>query len=103
MVSTMEEENMEFCTRSNNDDYCTIVICLYVFKVTKGQLRELKKLLKSESHRWFQLGFQLKVSLDELKKIEKHSGTKTPDICFLEVLSVFLKRNDEEKKWKVQL
>lgn len=73
----------------------------YLNIVTKEQLRELKRLLMPESHRWFQLGFQMRLPMDNLKKIEKDSAHKPPDVCFLGVLSLFLQGNDSNKKWKV--
>lgn len=69
--------------------------------VTKKQLRELKKLLKPEAYRWFQLGFQMRMNIDELRKIEKESGRQRPDVCFLGVIELFLQNEPSERKWEV--
>ena len=69
--------------------------------VTKKQLRSLRKLLAPEQYRWFQLGCQMRIPIDKLKKIEREVGRKPPDQCFLGVLNMFFSKNPEERKWHV--
>ena len=77
-----------------------IVIVLYLIFCIGKDLLKLKKMLKSESHRWFQLGIQLRLSMDVLRKIEKDNARNSPEICFLKVLQCFLDC-DPKRKWKV--
>jgi hypothetical protein len=65
----------------------------------KEELKKLKRMLAPESYRWFQLGIQLRIPIEHLKKIEKEGGRKPPDRCFSEVIDDIL-RADPPKKWK---
>ena len=73
----------------------------FIIIVIKKQLRSLRKLLAPEQYRWFQLGCQLRIPIDRLKKIEKEVGRKPPDQCFFGVLDMFFSKKHEERKWHV--
>ena len=76
-----------------------MILC-YLFIVPKEtKVRTLQKDLRAEAHRWYELGFQLRVPSHELKKIQK-ANRNTPHACFMQVIDYWLD-DGQDKTWKV--
>ena len=67
----------------------------------KVKPKYIHRLVKSEAHRWFELGFQLRVPPSELRKIQASGGKVSPTECFNSVIEWWLQECEGEKYWKV--
>ena len=85
----MSSERANCCVLTN-------IIPLAV-ELIPDNLKKLCNLLTNTRPKWFELGFQLDIQLTELKIIK--INCKDVDVCYIEMLSTWLKMIDPQPSW----
>ena len=64
--------------------------------LTKKNLKDVKKLLNEVRRKWYNIGIELGLDIDELDTIKKGND---PDDCLVEMLKVWLRSIDPCPTW----
>ena len=63
---------------------------------------ELQRLVRKENPNCIQLGVHLDIPFARLRELELQSSTKRePRVCFREMCEMWLKNEEEDRKWSV--
>ena len=81
---------------------CVVMFIPCSILVVTLSASELQRLVRKENPNCIQLGVHLDIPFARLRELELQSSTKRePRVCFREMCEMWLKNEEEDRKWSV--